>query len=141
MSFISGVRSFMDNLFVPRDGLYRQAQELIAQHDSDGDGRINVAAVTGGPQIQLPFVGDLLNAPGRGFEAADRAGNGDGVATVREVRNLLKRYDVGSSARPDAGGDGTLDGVEGLRMMAELTAPAANGAAAGASRGAEQLAA
>lgn len=114
MSFMDTIRTTMDNLFVPKDGLYYQAKDLIGAFDSDGDGRINIEGLrqSGGNAL-------LLGTPGRGFAAADEGGNGNGVATIREVRNHLKQFDTGNGFDPASIGDRYLDGIEMLRMIGD----------------------
>lgn len=124
---MDSIRSTIDNLFVPKDGLYYQAQSLINTFDSDGDGRINIEGLraSGGNAM-------LLGAPGRGFAAADELGNGNGVATIREVRNYLKRFDYDGSRE--------LDGLEMLNVYgsAFIGGSIFGGGASGGARQAEQ---
>jgi hypothetical protein len=138
MSVIDGVRNFFDNLFVPHDGLYRQARDLIAQHDPDGNGRVDVSAIQSGERTPPP---GLFGITSRGFARADDEGNGDGQSSVREVRNLLKQYDTGNDWDPSKAGDRTIDGVELLRLLGDLSAPKPTAAPEQASRGATQAAA
>ena len=133
MSLIDGVRHFMDNLFVPKDGLYRQAQDLIAQHDPDGDGRVDVSAIQSGERTPPP---GLFGITSRGFAKADELGNGDGQVTVREARSFLARYDTGNDWDPGAAGDKQIDGVELLRLLSELSIPEADAAPRSAQQGA-----
>lgn len=133
MSLIDSVRSIFDNLFVPKDGLYHQARDLIAQHDPDGNGRVDVAAIQSGERTPLP---GLLGVPARGFARADALGNGDGQATVREVRAFLQRYDTGTDWNPTAAGDKTIDGLELLRLVHDLAMPEPDAAQRGAAEGA-----
>lgn len=126
------MRRTFDSLFVPKDGLYYQAKDLIDAFDSDGDGRINVEGLrnSGGDLM-------LLGAPGRGFAAADEGGNGNGVATLREVRNHLKQFDTGNGFDPASVGDRYLDGIELLRLAADSFLP---GLFSGTRGGGESLA-
>lgn len=137
MTVIDGVRNFFDNLFVPRDGLYRQAKELIAQHDPDGNGRVDVSAIQSGEHTPPPGIFGITT---RGFVRADSDGNGNGQASIREVRNLLKQYDTGNGWDPSKSGDRTIDGVELLRLLADLSAPTPSAAPEQAARGATQTA-
>jgi hypothetical protein len=136
VSFIDGVHRFMDNLFVPKDGLYHQAKDLIAQHDPDGDGRVDVSAIQSGQNTPPP---GLFGITSRGFAAADAAGNGDGQATVKEVRAFLARYDTGNDWEPGAAGDKQIDGVELLRLLGDLSMPEADASQKSAQQGAAAL--
>lgn len=138
MSFIDSVRNVFDNLFVPRDGLYTQAKDLIAQHDPDGDGRVDVGAIQSGERTPPP---GLFGITSRGFAAADAQGNGDGQASVKEVRALLKRYDDGADWDPSLAGNKLIDGIELLRLLQDLSLPDADAAPQQAEQGAAQLAA
>lgn len=135
MTLIDGVRTFFDNLFVPRDGLYDQARQVIADNDPDGNGRIDVSAIQSGERTPPP---GLFGITSRGFARADAEGNGDGQATIREVRNLLKQYDDGADWDPSLAGNRTIDGVELLRLLHDLSMQAPSAAATQAARGATQ---
>jgi hypothetical protein len=135
MSVIDGVRNFFDNLFVPRDGLYDQARNVIAQHDPDGNGRVDVSAIQSGERTPPP---GLFGITSRGFARADSDGNGDGQASVREVRNLLRKYDTGADWDPGLAGNKTIDGVELLRLLHDLAQPGPAAAAEQATQGATQ---
>lgn len=137
MTFINGVRSFFDNLFVPRDGLYDQAKKVIADNDPDGDGRVDVRAIQSGERTPPP---GLFGITSRGFARADQEGNGNGVATIREVRNFLKKYDTGADWDPSLAGNKTIDGIELLRILADLWMPESNESTKQANSGAQQLA-
>ncbi len=137
MTFIDNVRTFFDNLFVPHDGLYDQAKQLIAQNDPDGNGRVDVSAIQSGERTPPP---GLFGITSRGFARADSDGNGDGQATVREVRNLLKQYDTGVDWDPSKAGDKRVDGVELLRLMSDLSMPSSNSSVDQAGSGAKQVA-
>lgn len=136
MALIDGVRSFFDNLFVPRDGLYHQAKQVIADHDPDGDGRVDVRAIQSGERTPPP---GLFGITSRGFARADEEGNGNGVATVREVRNLLKKYDTGADWDPSLAGNKTIDGVELLRLLSDLWMPGSKESTTQATAGAAQI--
>lgn len=133
MTLIASVRTFMDNLFVPRDGLYQQAKDVIAQHDPDGDGRVDVRAIQNGERTPPP---GLFGITSRGFAQADAEGNGNGIATIREVRNFLKKYDTGADWDPSLAGNRTIDGVELLRLLGDLWNPTSGSAATQAAQGA-----
>ncbi len=136
MSLINSIRNAFENLFVPHDGLYDQAKSIIANHDPDGDGRVDVSAFQSGEHIPPP---GLFGITSRGFARADADGNGDGQATVKEVRALLKKYDTGTAWDPSKAGDKTIDGVELLRLLGDLWSPvSASSAREQATWGAEQ---
>lgn len=133
MSLSDGIRRFMDNLFVPRDGLYNQARDLIAQQDPDGDGRVDVSAIQSGERTPPP---GLFGITSRGFAKADELGNGDGQVTIREARAFLARYDTGNDWAPGAAGDKQIDGVELLRLLGDLSLPEADASQRSARQGA-----
>ena len=138
MSVIDSIRNVFDNLFVPHDGLYAQAKDLIAQHDPDGDGRVDVSAIQSGERTPPP---GLFGITSRGFARADAEGNGDGQASVKEVRALLKQYDTGADWDPSVAGNKMIDGVELLRLLQDLALPDSDAGPGQAAQGAEQLAA
>lgn len=109
MSFIDGIMDF----FTPKDGLYRQAEQLISQYDTNGDGKLDLNAMqaTGGGAY-------LFGVPGRSFVIADMEGNGNGVLTKRELRSHMKQFDVGNIFNPYGANDKQLDGFEMARMYA-----------------------
>jgi hypothetical protein len=137
MSFIAGIRTTLENLFVPKDGLYDQARELVAGNDPDGDGRIDVSAIHSGERTPPP---GLFGITGRGFARADAEGNGDGQASIKEVRALLKQYDTGADWDPSAAGNKSIDGLELLRLLQDLAAPAPGAAIEQATAGAGEAA-
>jgi hypothetical protein len=136
VSFIDGFRHMLDNLFVPKDGLYQQARDVIAQNDPDGDGRVDVSAIQSGERQPPP---GLFGITSRGFAQADALGNGDGQATVKEVRALLKRYDTGADWDPSLAGNKTIDGVELLQLLHDLSLPDSDAGPSQATQGAQQL--
>ena len=137
MGLIDGIRNAFENLFVPHDGLYDQARELIANNDPDGNGRVDVSAIQSGERQPPP---GLFGITSRGFALADSEGNGDGQASVKEVRALLKRYDTGVDWDPSSAGNRSIDGFELLRLLQDLSAPAPTAAPEQASAGARQAA-
>jgi hypothetical protein len=99
--------------FVPKDTLYRQAQDLIQQADVDGDGVLDL-----NDKAQRDKLDDLHR---KGFLLADSLGWQNGVVSVRELRNGLKKYDTGDD--PKTGGpDGAIGGVEWLRIIRDSLA-------------------
>lgn len=136
MSFFTNLIIKIDNALVPKDGLYDQARDVIAHFDKDGDTRINVSALTGD---NTPPPG-ILGIAGRGFHAADDRGNGNGYASIREVRNVLKGYDTGNPFSPDSAGDKHIDGIELLRLLGDFAQPWSTSAGDQAASGASQLA-
>jgi hypothetical protein len=135
MSLLDGIRNAFDNLFVPHDGLYDQARELIKNNDPNGDGKVDVSAIQSGERQPPP---GLFGITSRGFAQADAEGNGNGQATVKEVRALLKQYDTGVDWDPSSAGNKSIDGFELLRLLQDLSAPTPRGATEQASHGAEQ---
>ncbi len=135
MGLIDGIRNAFDNLFVPHDGLYDQARELIRNNDPDGDGKVDVSAIQSGERQPPP---GLFGITSRGFALADSQGNGNGQATVKEVRALLKQYDTGVDWDPSAAGNKSIDGFELLRLLQDLSAPTPRASTEQATRGAEQ---
>ncbi|MCW2972615.1 MAG: hypothetical protein JWN72_888 [Thermoleophilia bacterium] len=113
------VLASVNDFFVPRDGLRQQAQDLISIYDVDGDNRINVTTGREDQHVTLP---GFFGAGARSFVRADAGGNDNGVATLREVRNLLKQYDTGN-VLPDTAGDRHLDGIEVLRFAHDMASP------------------
>lgn len=138
MSFIDSVRNVFENIFTPHDGLYAQAKDLVAQHDPDGDGRVDVSAIQSGERTPPP---GLFGITSRGFAAADEQGNGDGQASVKEVRAFLKQYDTGADWDPSLAGNKLIDGVELLRLLQDLSVPEPDAGPGQASQGTQQLAA
>jgi hypothetical protein len=119
MTFISNIITKVDNFFVPHDGLRDQAAELIADYDGNGDSKIDVGALQEDKRAALPgFFGTAV----RSFAGADEAGNGNGSASLREVRNLLKTYDTGDGTA-DTTGNKHLEGVELLHFTHDFAAP------------------
>ena len=102
-----------------------------------GDGRVDVSAIQSG-QVTPPA--GLFGITSRGFARADSEGNGDGQASVKEVRALLKQYDVGNGWDPGTAGDKAIDGVELLRLLQDLSTPKQSSAPEQASAGARQAA-
>lgn len=137
MSLINNIRSAFENLFVPHDGFYDQARELVANNDPDGDGKVDVSAIQSGERQPPP---GLFGITSRGFAQADADGNGNGQATVKEVRALLKQYDTGVDWDPSSAGNKSIDGFELLRLLQDLSAPAPSSAPEQASQGARQTA-
>lgn len=122
MTFIDRIRSTIDNLFVPRDGLYDQAREIMQQTGADRDGRISLQRYADGSTQPLP---GLLGVYDRGFITADRQyGNGDGYASTKEVRKLLQAYDVGDPLQQAGADDKRVDGVEMLKLVRDMLDPA-----------------
>ena len=120
MSIITRITNAIDDFLVPRDGLRDQAAELIAQHDPDGDGRIDVSQWYDPAKAQHLSDTGILGTSTRGFLVADAQGNQDGSASLREVRALLAQYDLGTPWNAGMAGDGRVEGAEFVRMLAEL---------------------
>jgi len=139
MELLARIRLSLDTLFVPKDGLYDQAKQLIVDNDHDGNGRVDVSAVANGSVTPPP---GLCGITTRGFAAADAVGNGDGQASVREVRAFLQTYDTGNGWDASAAGDKRIDGVELLRLLGELNVgtPGTRTGSRQAMRGAAQVA-
>ena len=135
MGLLNGIRNTFENLFVPHDGLYDQARELIANSDPDGDGKVDVAGIQSGERQPPP---GLFGITSRGFAQADAEGNGDGQASVKEVRALLKQYDTGVDWDPGSAGNKSIDGFELLRLLQDLSAPTPSASAEQATQGATQ---
>lgn len=129
------VLTSVNDFFVPRDGLRHQAQDLITTYDTDGNNTINVDALREDQHITLP---GFFGAGARSFTRADAEGNGNGVATLREVRNLLKQYDTGNVV-PGTAGDRHLDGIEILRFTQDMSTPRPTQSTTQASNGAHWL--
>lgn len=110
MSFIDGIMNF----FTPKDGLYRQAEDVIRSFDTDRDNKVDLRslAATGG--------GMVLNSPmGRTLIAADTKfgqEQGNGEVTIRELRSHMQKFDVGSPYDYDKG-DKYLDAREMAMML------------------------
>ncbi|MCW2924863.1 MAG: hypothetical protein JWM98_2267 [Thermoleophilia bacterium] len=129
MSLISSIKNTFENMFVPHDGLYSQAKDAVGQADADGDGKVNVLALGSG--TQSPPNGNF-GITDQGYIAADNFGDGDGFASVKEIRNYLKSY--------DETGDKRVEGAELLTLLDDLAATMPKSAAAQAGAGAGQLA-
>ena len=94
-------------LFVPKDTLYRQAKELIANADIDGDGVLDM-----NDKAQVDHL-DVLRR--KGFLLADSLGWQNGVVSVRELRKGLSKYDTGGGA--DGAKNNAIDGFEWLAVF------------------------
>jgi hypothetical protein len=99
------------------------ASDLVRKYDRDGSGSIRLADASELTRIDESNDGGSGHratvSGARMFRAADRGGNGDGIATVAELTALAARYDTGSIFAPQHAGDGALDGLELLRATTE----------------------
>jgi hypothetical protein len=146
MNLIAKIQNGIDNLFLPKDQLTDQAKGIVEHWDSDGDGVIDVKALAAST-AQLP-PDDINRVAAAGLFDADAQRNGNGYATVKEVRKVLEQFDVNGA---EGTGDKVLDGVELLALIAHYrdvgttgerpVPPAAQTGVSQADQGAEQLAA
>lgn len=111
------IRGFFDNLTMPKDGLANQAKEIVRGNDINGNGNIDLDNPDEG--TQLGWFGATIDARA-GFEFADRNGNGDGRASVKEIRSVLSRYDTGVPWDPSSARNGILDGIEWLPVFRDF---------------------
>ena len=100
-------------LFVPHDNLYTQAKKIITNVDVDGDGVIDMDD----PKQRGSF-NDFFR---KGFLYVDSLGWNNGVVSVRELRNTMRKYDV--SGDPKTGGpNNALEGEELTRLVQDVNA-------------------
>lgn len=106
------IRAFFDNLTMPKDGLATQARDVMTANDVNGNGYVDLENPNEG--VALGPLGMAFDAR-RGFEFADRNGNGDGHTSVKEIRTLLQRYDGDRNA--------TIEGFEFLALLRDFVRP------------------
>jgi hypothetical protein len=117
MSILDFLRSIPDRFLMPHDGLYHQARQIVGLYDHDRNGVVD-SARENELHRRTPW-GSTVTAR-QGLVAADQLGDGDGRTSVREVRNLLKHYDVGTPLMPGSAGNGALEGTEWLLLLRDI---------------------
>jgi hypothetical protein len=100
------------SILVPHDQMYDQAKTMIAEHDVDGDGVINL-----NDEAQRQSLNPLF---GKGFRYADKLGWNNGVVSLRELRNGMKRYDTEGGI--PAGPNGAIQGSEWINILRDVGA-------------------